>query len=134
MCIRDSYTGNVGLGEGRFEVVPEKKLDTEVDISRSPRAIWDGVEFALLQALLGALYTYAAANPGLKTPLQWRDEGFRLKRYTRHAAGGALPQHHVWHADSGNDEDTACRAVAVLFYFNDVTTCLLYTSPSPRDS
>ena len=53
----EHYTGNVGTSQG-FEVKPDAKLTTEIDISHSPRAIWDGVDFALLQALLGAIHTY----------------------------------------------------------------------------
>lgn len=112
------YTGNVGTSEG-FVIKPSEKLDTEIDISHSPRALWDGIDLSLLQALLGALHTYATANPGISTPLQIHDEGFRLKRYEP-ATPGTLPQHHTWHSDAGGGQNTACRMIAAIFYFNDV--------------
>ena len=114
----EHFTGNVGTGTG-FEISPDSKLDTEIDISHSPRPLWDGVEFSLLQALLGGLNTYAASNLGLNPPFMWSDEGFRLKKYNK-PTPGSLPHHHTWHADAGGPLETACRGVAVIFYFNDV--------------
>ncbi len=123
-----------------------------------------------MQALLGALHSYAAANPGLQPPLQWYDEGFRLKRYHTQAQGAppeASPppqpallrspaaavglgasdvcavhptraaQHHTWHADTGSGQDeeggTGCRAIAAIFYFNDVARGgeTVFMSPRP---
>ena len=147
----EHYVGNVGTSSG-FIVKPQTKLDTEIDISHSPNAAWDGIEFALLQALLGALHTYAGLNPGLSTPAQLREEGFRLKRYRSHAARAphlpmlaseqgllpahqkSLPQHHAWHADSGaGSEATGCRAIAAVFYLNDVEEGgeTIFSSPDP---
>ena len=150
----EHYTGNVGAGTG-FEVKPESKLDTEIDISHSQRPLWDGVEFALVQALLGALDGYAASNPGLATPFSWTDEGFRLKRYSAtsdsdggggrrransgeaavggEALGADLPHHHAWHADAGSAGELGCRGIAAIFYFNDVTSGgeTVFMSPRP---
>ena len=132
----EHYIGNVGTGSG-FEVKPDAKLDTEIDISHSPRALWDAIDSALLQGLLGALDKYAAANLGLLPPFQWTDEGFRLKRYSK-VPPGEPPHHHSWHADAGSASEgsggTACRGVAVLFYFNDVDVRTAAYSPTPQPS